>query len=292
MPRLATPLLVAALLAAGCTLPQRPAPDEAPVEPGDAIPSRPADDGATTVHDPERERKLALLPHLTREATTSETMPRRHARPDVPENASETVATPPQDVQAAADRFVAGRLGEAFFREHVRANASATRHLALDAFAGYRGTEAADRWGWTDAWLVAYAFAPPGLEAETVDLELPVLPNGTVVTEDVWSLPDCVGKPGECEFRVGRDRALELAREAGLGEGVAPWEAEFHWHRVYLWPEGAPIPARAEIHGTFAWSVRNFTTPGSGTSLTIDANDGALLLADNHWARMDPLREE
>lgn len=97
--------------------------------------------------------------------------------------------------------------------------------------------------------------------------------NGKVLPNTrVFGLPDCVDHPGECNFPIDQSIAIDLAKNAGLVEGLAEWETVFAWTFTSL---------DDPVSGTYVWKVSNTLMSGprelSGKTLVIDANSGEIL---------------
>lgn len=83
-------------------------------------------------------------------------------------------------------------------------------------------------------------------------------------------LPDCVNDPGECEFPIDEEQAIEIAREAGFEEGIKPWRIGINW-----WADSL----------TYAWRISNVLDEYGGgheigKSMWIDAQSGEVLHHD------------
>lgn len=84
-------------------------------------------------------------------------------------------------------------------------------------------------------------------------------------------LPNCVSDPGECEFPIDRDAAMEIAAQAGLEPGDRPWNALFCWS------------GQLRSQQTYVWRVDNLLLgTGGGRIITVDANSGDVL-GEGEW---------
>jgi hypothetical protein len=98
----------------------------------------------------------------------------------------------------------------------------------------------------------------------------------------VDGIPDCVHQPSECVFPVDKAEAFRLAKEAGLEEGLRPWEASFHWMRASV---------EDLVSGTYVWSISNTryvsAERAGGVTIVIDANSGKVVPHGNMgWGEM------
>lgn len=78
----------------------------------------------------------------------------------------------------------------------------------------------------------------------------------------IQGIGDCAAHPERCVFPIDRERAIQIARQSGFEEGIAPWKTDFHWYH------GAD--------GRFVWLITNQLRENGGKDLVIDANTGAV----------------
>ena len=116
-------------------------------------------------------------------------------------------------------------------------------------------------------YLMVYSFKMP--EKPFVDelIEFVVDTDGNVILErEPYGIPD----PAKCDFSIDEAEAIQIAKNAGLEDGIADWETSFHWYAGDL--------------KTFVWAVQN-TLPipsgqdysAYGKGVVIDANSGEVL---------------
>lgn len=101
----------------------------------------------------------------------------------------------------------------------------------------------------------------------SVRLEFRLAPDGKLLWPDpAHSVPPCASLPVECHF-ISESEAIQLARRAGLPEGVRPWQTSFHFYA-----------GLNEETRTFVWSVQATTKEGRSGALgrlaLFDANTG------------------
>jgi hypothetical protein len=126
----------------------------------------------------------------------------------------------------------------------------------------------------TPYYLLTYTFKIPEKQFVNESIEIGIDIDGNVVRE--WGIPS---NPDECEFPVDEAKAIEIARDAGLEEGIKEWESDFYWHDGFK---------------TYVWSVRNTlsaTSVGepyeeSGRVVIIGANSGEVKESLN-WTSME-----
>jgi hypothetical protein len=199
-----------------------------------------------------------------------------HSR-GVLKNADNEAAGPTDSIPAAvvqkAIEFIASRVGHQFCQENVRFDAAGSQaHPYLPS------------------WPVDFAKVHPEIasgpcyrmvfrfsvgESPWVDGRIEFFVDGSArVLPDlrVEGLPDCVNQPLECVFPIDRAEAFRLASEAGLEEGLRPWEATFHWM-------GKTV--HDSISGTYVWDIANTRQASPrgerGDRILIDANSGEVL---------------
>ena len=91
--------------------------------------------------------------------------------------------------------------------------------------------------------------------------------DGQIISEPE-KLPDCVANPADCVV-IDRETAVQIAREAGLEEGIKAWDAYITWHHgfnAYVWVVSNTM-YESSSHGYEA----------RGNSFIIDATSGEIL---------------
>ncbi|KPJ59796.1 MAG: hypothetical protein AMJ46_09915 [Latescibacteria bacterium DG_63] len=179
----------------------------------------------------------------------------------------------PKVVLEESLKLVASRTGERFCRDNIRFDRSASQVLSGLPSGMAEAIRAHPELAWMPCFRMRYRLSVP--ESPWVDgrIEFFVDKTGHLLPGlPVIGIPDCVHDSSECRFPINKARAFQLARKAGLAEGVRPWEASFHWKAG-----SATDPA----FGTYVWSVSN-TTYASGRSeggqvMRIDANSGQVV---------------
>ncbi len=171
---------------------------------------------------------------------------------------------------ARAKEYVISRVGESFFDKYITFVEAHYQPPIAESMAKLHVSEYRRK----SHYLMRFRMRMP--EKDYVDgrIEFAVDSDGCVIPDyDIRGLPDCVNFPNECVFDIDEARAVEIAREYGLEEGVRPWEVGFHWY--------------PREYATYVWSVSNTLiirpdqTMG-GRSLTIDANTGEVLM-ETSW---------
>ena len=122
-------------------------------------------------------------------------------------------------------------------------------------------------------YLLTYTFKIPEKQFVNELIEIGIDIDGNIVRE--WGIPD---NPDECEFPVDKAKAIGIARDAGLEEGIKEWETDFHWHdglKTYVWA----------VRNTLSASSVGEPYEESGKVIIIDANSGEVKESSN-WTVM------
>jgi hypothetical protein len=111
-------------------------------------------------------------------------------------------------------------------------------------------------------YVVRWMFEMPECTDVRCVAEFYVLIDGEMLWEPT-GVPDCARDPRECEIRIGRAQAIELAKQSKFDPGHTPWDVRFCWKDGFAW----------EVCSEF------YNAPGGGGGITleIDANDGNII---------------
>jgi len=157
--------------------------------------------------------------------------------------------------------YVISRVGETFFNAYI----------SFKDVSYVTGSHMGERWRgvYPGLYHVVYYFDMPKYDfVDDEIIEVVVSPNGNILRED--GIPD----PDRCDF-ISESEAVDIAKEAGLAEGIEPPE------------ELGSIPASPNfgwVAGKFkayAWYIENITHVDAdevgGEYLSIDAYSGEIL---------------
>lgn len=102
----------------------------------------------------------------------------------------------------------------------------------------------------------------PGTDGESEPVRFHLRPDGTLLKEmgEAGIIP-CRSDPARCRF-IPESEAVAIARGAGLGPGIRPWETDFYWHATFE---------------KYIWNVKNATTPTHGDLIILHAGTGEVL---------------
>jgi hypothetical protein len=186
-------------------------------------------------------------------------------------------SSPPDSIPAIvleeSLRFIASRVGEEFCRENIRFDRGCSQaHPRLPARPVDFGQLHPDLAA-SPCFRMCYHLRVA--ESPWVDgrIEFLVDAMGHVLPDTrVEGIPDCVHRPSECAFPIDKPEAFRLAKEAGLEEGLRPWEASFHWMAGSLEDLDS---------GTYVWRISNTRHASAGreggAAILIDANSGEVV---------------
>lgn len=126
----------------------------------------------------------------------------------------------PDSIFSAGDKFIIHKTGEEFFGEYIHRD-----------FINSKEHE--------NFYELIYRFKI--VEKGYVDerIQFFVDKKGNVLQEhDIVGIPDCWKDSRNCEFIIDKERAVEIANENNLDEGVREWDISFRWsheHGKYVW---------------------------------------------------------
>ena len=132
----------------------------------------------------------------------------------------ENISDVPNLIYAEADIYLSQKTGEKFFEEYIYRNYSKAKALE-------------------GKYEVHYALTDPDRPYVYGDIYFYLDTDGKILEEyEQYGIPQCKAIPETCEFNLDKDEALSIAKEAGLAEGIRPWDAAFRWSaelNMYIW---------------------------------------------------------
>lgn len=176
----------------------------------------------------------------------------------------------PSSIVEKSNQFIVSRVGQDFFDKYVKIDYNRSRYCLPDQYIIEHpgaGAEFLQR----PYYLMVYSFKMAEKPFVDVFMEFAVDANGNgIVEREVMGIPDLINNPSEGNFPIAEADAMQIAKNAGLEDGVADWENSFHWY--------------GGSFGTYVWTVQNTlqTTSGQGylahgKGVVIDANSGEIL---------------
>jgi hypothetical protein len=179
--------------------------------------------------------------------------------------------TIPSYVVQSADSILRERVGQRYFDKHFTLERESCHYRSYRAESLVFSPE--EFKGVEPYWGVVYRYRVPGKSFIHELVQVSVTLAGRLHPWDNdLAVGDCAHNPLECEFPIDERGASRIARDAGLKQGIKPWETGFTWNRS---------------HG-FIWGVRNTLSvradscSSEGQVFLIDANTGDLI-AEHHW---------
>lgn len=158
----------------------------------------------------------------------------------------------PEEVLVKSDNFIISKTGKDFFGSYISSDNQRTVKTP-------------------DGYLVVYNFSvpdKPGIEGE---IRFNVDENGNIIHEkEIVGIPGCLSNPENCIFSISKERAVNIAAENGLREGVRDWEVNFKWnsvHNKYAW----------EVLSIFSESKGEGYYRATGETMLVDPGSGEII---------------
>ncbi|MCW4025573.1 MAG: hypothetical protein NWF01_11155 [Candidatus Bathyarchaeota archaeon] len=120
-------------------------------------------------------------------------------------------------------------------------------------------------------YLIVYNFRMPEKPFVDETIQFHVDSNGTIVSDEkiMGGIPDIVHNPAAVNFTIDEKQAREIARNAGLEQGISDWHASFGWGgSAYVWSVQNTLQ---ETDGLFQ------SYSAHGKTVIIDAISGQVL---------------
>jgi hypothetical protein len=176
----------------------------------------------------------------------------------------------PSSIVEKSNQFIISKVGQDFFDKYIGIDYNRSKYYTPDEFVITNPEDCAD-YLQRPYYLMVYSFKMPEKPFVHELMEFAVDTDGDVILErDVMGIPDGINNPTECIFPIDEAKAIQIAKYAGLEDGITDWETSFHWCAGDL--------------KTYVWTVQNTlsATPygqdysASGKGVTIDANSGEI----------------
>lgn len=183
----------------------------------------------------------------------------------------------PDAIVEQANQYIVSRVGSDFFESYVSMNEESSQYYPADDYCVEFPGECS-AFLQEPHYLMVYSLKIP--EKPFVDglIEINLDENGELISEvEPSGVPNCIEEPTECEFPIDEARALEIAKEAGLEEGIKEWGVgSVHWYGGDL--------------DTYVWGISNTLREdddgsAGGQAVIIDANTGEVMDEIMSWIR-------
>lgn len=174
----------------------------------------------------------------------------------------------PDFVIEKSNQFVISRVGEDFFKKYISLDYTHSRYWLPDEFCIQNLSSCAIHLQ-EPYYDMVYSLKIPEKPYVAASLGFPIDTKGNVINVENYAsgIPECVTHPEECIFPIDEMQAIQIARDAGLEEGIRKLETSFHWFAGDL--------------KTYVWTVSNMlykssvpSHEASGKIVVIDANSG------------------
>lgn len=174
----------------------------------------------------------------------------------------------PSSIVEKSNQFIISKVGQDFFNKYIKINYSASRYYLPDEYT-IKHPEGAAEFLQRPYYLMVYSFKMPEKPFVNGVIEFCVDTDGNLILErEPYGIPD----PTKCDFPIDEAAAIQIAKNAGLEEGIAAWETSFHCYGS----------------ARYVWTVQNTLTLSTspeqgGNGVVIDANSGEVI--ENYgWA--------
>jgi len=114
-------------------------------------------------------------------------------------------------------------------------------------------------------YTVLYRFNIPGRPWINEPIRFYFDSIGSFIGGRPQEIPKYLAYPDSCTFGMDSVTAINIARKAGLEEGISPWEMSFGWSNEGL------------MNKKYTWVIRNTVRHWEGRIIWIDPNSGAVL---------------
>ncbi|MCX6736981.1 MAG: PepSY domain-containing protein [Candidatus Parcubacteria bacterium] len=165
----------------------------------------------------------------------------------------------PNPIVEKSNQFMISKVGKDFFNKYISLDYSESKYSEADKFCIDNPNSCSTIFQ-KPYYFMVYLFKITGKPYINESISLNIDTNGNVIDEADIAISDCINNPIECEFPIDARQAIEIAKTAGLEQGIKEWETSFHWFAGDL--------------KTFVWTVQNSSSEYNGRTVVIDANSG------------------
>lgn len=163
----------------------------------------------------------------------------------------------PSNVLRKANEFIIAQTGREFFENYINPDFKRTQYAEPN-------------------YHLVYRLIMPEKPYVNEVISFTVDSEGNVVESfDVAGIPNCFERGNACDFSVTKEQAIQIAKDAGLEDGIIDWKTGFMWNakmNKYVW-HILSTTSETKVEGEFR---------GSGSEIIIDPNTGEVL-AKNDW---------
>jgi hypothetical protein len=156
----------------------------------------------------------------------------------------------PEALERSSDKFIVAKTGKNFFNKYIKPDYEKITKIK-------------------NGYLMVYNFSMPDKEGIEGEIRFIIDSTGNIQKDkEITGIPDCLSE--QCDFKISKDEAENIAQKAGLNKGVKDWEINFVWNaefEKYIW----------QIRITLSESKGSEFNRSSGQVMLIDPNDGAII---------------
>ena len=183
----------------------------------------------------------------------------------------------PDSVIYKSNLVIISKVGRAFFNSYIKLDSSSSKFSLPDSFCIKNPSRCADYLARPYYYMV-YKFTPAGCEDYKNFIEIVVDTNGVVVpSRPVFGIPGCPSNNCWGSFQIiEKEKAVEIARQNGLEEGIKEWTVSFHFY--------------AGTFNNYVWEIKNTlmedkSVPSQylakGKTFLVNAMDGSIFKISN-----------
>lgn len=158
----------------------------------------------------------------------------------------------PEKLQKKADEFIISKTGKEFFNNYIKPDYNKITEVK-------------------DGYLMVYSFSIPDKEGIDGEIRFLIDSLGNIKKDrEIVGIPDCKSNSENCDFKISKDEAINLAQRAGLEEGIKDWEVKFLWsteYEKYTWQIRTTL---SETKGTEYYR-------GSGKIMLVEPGNGNII---------------
>jgi hypothetical protein len=141
----------------------------------------------------------------------------------------------PSSIVEKSNQFIISRVGQDFFDKYIKIDINNCTYCPADEYI-IEPPEAGAKFLQKPYYLMVYSFKMPEKPYVDGSIEFVVDTDGNVILE---RKADGIPDPAKCDFPIDEAGAMQIARNAGLEDGIAGWETSFHWYagdlKTYVW---------------------------------------------------------
>lgn len=183
----------------------------------------------------------------------------------------------PDTVIYKSNMVIISKVGQAFFNTYIKLDYNRSKFSLPDSFCIKNPSQCADYLA-RPYYHMVYKFNPAGIEDYNNFIEIVVDTNGVVVpSRPVFGIPSCPNNNCWGNFQIiTKEKAVELARQNGLEEGINEWTVSFHFYagtfNNYVWEIKTTLMEDKSVPSQFL---------AKGKTILLNAVDGSVFLKSN-----------